>query len=344
MNAPSAGERGPVAPASIIIVNYNGKDFIKECLDSLMASEASKEEIIAVDNASTDGSPELIKNTFPFVRLIALEKNIGFAGANNIGAKAASGRYIVFLNPDTVVTAGWLKHLLDVLQSDISVGVAGSKLLLMDDRVNSAGANIVATGGAYDIGFMDTDSDKYNKPGPRGAVSGAALIVRRDEFLSMGGFDPFYFMYFEDVDLCLRYWLSGRKVLYAPRSVVYHRFGGSAGDDRFSPLRVFYGYRNALLNAIKHFETGNLIKALALSIPFHAVSFVLLILRLRPAGALAVLRAYGSVIGHLPEVIEKRRALQKARKVPDGFLFENSLIVSLKTAADEFMRLKRLRK
>jgi GT2 family glycosyltransferase len=80
--------------------------------------------------------------------------------------------------------------------------------------VNSAGANIVFNGGGYDIGFMDTNSDKYNAPGPRGAVCAASMMVRREEFLSLGGFDPLYFMYFEDVDLCWRYWLAGYRVLY----------------------------------------------------------------------------------------------------------------------------------
>lgn len=329
---------------SIIIVNYNGKALLKDCLESIRSSEASEEEIIIVDNASTDGSADYIKKEFPHVKLIALDKNYGFALANNIGAETAAGEYIVFLNNDTVVTPGWLNALRNALSSDPTVGAAGSKLLLYHrpERVNSAGTNIVFNGGGYDIGFMDSDSDRYNTPGPRGGVCAAAMMVRKQEFLALGGFDPMYFMYFEDVDLCWRYWLSGYRVLYVPTSVVYHRFGGTAGSDRHTSLRVFYGTRNSMFNVLKNYELQNIPFPLAFNIIHHAGKFFALLLCLKPKNAWAILGAYWSLVKHMPEAIKKRKNVQSKRKISDKYLFENSVVVSLPVAVREYLRLRRV--
>jgi len=331
-----------LARTSIIIVNYNGRFFLKDCLESIRSSEASQEEIIIVDNASTDGSADYIKKEFPHVKLIALDKNYGFALANNIGAEAAAGEYIVFLNNDTVVTPRWLKHLRDVFSSDPTVGAAGSKLLLYHrpERVNSAGANIIFNGGGYDIGFMDIDSDKYNAPGPRGGVCAAAMMVRKKEFLSLGGFDPMYFMYLEDVDLCWRYWLLGYRVLYVPTSIVYHRFGGTAGSDRHAPLRVFYGTRNSIFNIFKNYELKNIPFPFAFNIISHAGKFFALLISLQFRSAWTIPKVYCSFMRYLPQVMKKRKDIQSKRKVSDRYLFEHFLIVSLSATFKEYFRLR----
>jgi len=329
---------------SIIVVNYNGKHFLKDCLESIQASEASGAEIIIVDNASSDGSCEYLRREFPSVTVMSLDRNYGFAEANNRGAKAASGVFLLFLNNDTIVTPGWSKNLLDVLSSDPAVGATGSKLLLYNHpgKVNSAGANIIFNGGGYDIGYMDADSDKYNISGPRGAVCAASLMVRREEFLSLGGFDPLYFMYFEDVDLCWRYWLAGYKVLYIPHSVVYHRFGGTTGSDRHTPLRVFYGTRNSMFNILKNNECRHILLSLCFNVFYHAAKLLGFIVSLRIKSAQAMLKAYGSLLYHLPEVIKKRRIVQSGRKVTDRFLIENSLVVTLGTVVKEYFRLRKV--
>ena len=328
---------------SIIIINYNGKRFLKDCLESIQASEASGAEVIIVDNASTDGSGEYLRGEFPSVKVMELDRNYGFAEANNRGAEAASGTFLLFLNNDTVVTRGWLLALIEAMSSEPEVGAAGSKLLLYNQpgKVNSAGANIVFNGGGYDIGFMDEDSQKYNVRGPRGAVCAASMMVRKIEFLSLGGFDPLYFMYFEDVDLCWRYWLSGYKVLYIPQSVVYHRFGGTTGNSRYVPLRVFYGTRNALFNILKNYELRSVILPLIFSFLYHGVKFLGFIVTLRFKSALALLRGYGSLVRHLPEVLKKRGEVQVGRKVRDRFMTENGFIISPAAAMKEFFRLRR---
>ncbi len=330
--------------ASIIIVNFNGKRFLKDCLDSIRASDSPNEEVILVDNASNDGSQEFVKSKFPWVKIIALPENYGFARANNIGAEAASGTYLAFLNNDTIVTPGWLRGLTEALSSDSTTGVAGSKLLLYNTpgKLNSAGANITFNGGGYDIGFGDTDAEKYNIPGPRGAVCAASMLVRREEFLALGGFDPMFFMYFEDVDLCWRYWLFGYKVMYVPSSVVSHRFGGTSGSDKHAPLRVFYGARNSIFTVLKNYECRNIVFPLFFNIIFNVGKGLAFLASLRLRSAYAVVRAFCSLAYHLPDVIRARSVIQKKRKVRDSSLVEQSLIVSFLTSAKEYMRLWRI--
>ena len=330
--------------ASIIIVNYNGKHFLKDCFVSIKSSDSPDEEVILVDNASSDGSLEYVRAEFPWVKVIALQENCGFAEANNIGAKVASGRYLAFLNNDTVVSPQWLKALIDVLSSDPTVGAAGSKLLLYNKpgKLNSAGANITFNGGGYDIGFGDKDAKQYNIPGPRGAVCAASMLVRRDEFLALGGFDPMYFMYFEDIDLCWQYWLSGQKVLYVPDSIVSHRFGGTSGSDKHVPLRVFYGTRNSMLNVIKNMEFPTMVFPICFNVVFAAGKCLAFLMSMRFKSAWAIVRAFGSLASHLPQVLRKRKDIQKRRNVSDAYLFEQSLIVSVLTCAREFYRLGKI--
>ena len=328
---------------SIIIVNYNGKHFLKDCLSSIRASETPDEEVLVVDNASSDGSCEYLRTGFPWVKVIELDRNYGFAEANNIGAEAASGTYLAFLNNDTVVTPGWMRQLVDALTADESIGVAGSKLLLHDapGRLNSAGANITFNGRGYDIGFGDPDRGQYDEAGPRGAVCAASMLVRRREFLSLGGFDSNYFMYFEDVDLCWRYWLGGYRVLYVPSSVVSHKFGGTSGSDRQTPLRVFYGLRNSMMNILKNYELRHVILPACFNILYAAAMIIASLVRLKPERAWAVVRALGSLAGHLAGVLRERNNVARRRKISDDYLFANHLIVSLPHTIKEYLRLRK---
>lgn len=310
-----------------------------------MATEAADEETIVVDNASSDGSIEFIKNNYPAVKALGLEKNEGFALANNIGAREAKGRYIVFLNNDTEVSPGWLDALHKVLASEPEAGLAGSKLLLYDDpkRLNSAGAAIVSSGGGFDMGFMEEDTGTSGPPEERGAVCAASMMAKKDEFLSLGGFDPAYFMYFEDVDLSWRYWLSGKKVLYVPSSVVLHKFGGTAGRQRHSPIRVFYGTRNSLLNVIKNFEAKNMPLPLLFNIVRHSIRTLVFFLSLKPKQGFSVIRAYFSLLGLLPHALRMRSEIQSTRKVADKYMFERRLILPLSEAFREYLRLRRIK-
>jgi GT2 family glycosyltransferase len=328
---------------TICIVNYNGLPYLKNCLDSIKRSNyhSGKIETIIADNASSDNSISFLRTNYPWVNVLALDRNYGFARANNICAENAAGEYIVFLNNDTEVTPDWLGELLDTMEKDKNVGIAGSKILLLDtpDKINSAGANITFFGGGYDIGFRDDDSEKYNIAGDRGCVCAATMIVRRDEFLSFGGFDEDYFMYVEDVDLCWRYWLYGKRVKYVPGSVVYHKFGGTSGTFRHAPLRVFYGTRNSLITIIKNYSLYNIPFPLFFSFFYHILRTLYYFVKLDFRLVLSMIKAYCSLIGYLPKILTRRREIQGRRKVRDSYLFKNSVITPFSTVMREFLRL-----
>ena len=337
------GSRSP--SISIVIINYNGLVFLSECIRSLtsIGYPPDEMEIIVVDNASTDGSTGCLEREFPRVTVLARDRNYGFARASNIGARHARGEYLVFLNNDTVVMSGWLEELVRVMEADRDVGIAGSKLLLMDSpgKINSAGGIITFTGGGYDFGFMDDDGEGYNVSGSRGYICAASMIVRREEFLTFGGFDVDYFMYFEDVDLCWRYWLCGKDVAYVPASVVYHKFGGTANSSRHSSLRVFYGTRNSLLNMTKNYGARTLLFAFPLTLLYHLLKTLYFVASLRGGAALAMIKAHSSFVRLLPGALDKRRAIQKLRRIGDRVLFDRCLIDPLSSTLREFLRLLR---
>lgn len=328
---------------SICIVNYNGLKYLKDCFNSIAKTNYPFEKIetIMVDNKSSDESVDYVKSHYPWVKVLELDKNYGFAKANNIGARSARGKYIVFLNNDTVVAPDWLHKLVDVMEKDREIGIVGSKLLFLNEpqKINSAGGNITFYGGGYDIGFLDDDSEKYNIAGNRGCVCAASMMVRREEFLSFGGFDEDYFMYSEDTDLCWRYWLYGKRVRYIPDSVIYHKFSGTTGVYRHAPLKVFYGTRNSLFNIIKNYEAHNIPLPLFFSLLYHIVKTFYFIIRLDFSLALSMIKAYFSFFIYLPRMLSKRKEIQKGRKVRDRYLFDNSLIVSFSDTFKEFLRL-----
>lgn len=328
---------------SIIIVNYNGKKYLNNCIASIRQSDAADAEIIVVDNASTDGSCDEVEQSFPGVRIIRMNRNSGFAEANNVGAQAARGVYLLLLNNDTIVAPRWLAPLRTALATDRTIGVVGSKLLSLDNRntIMSAGLNILFNGTGFDIGYLDEDIGQYDESGPRGAVCGAAMMVRKEEFLSLGGFDIRYFLYAEDLDLCWRYWLSGLTVMYIASSIVYHAFGGTSGSDRHTPLRVFYRVRNGFMNILKNYELLHIPFPMAFNVAFHAFQFALFVGTGRWKSAWAIFRAYGDCSRTLPYILKARKEVQSRRVMRDRILFERSLIVPLSTAVRELFRLRR---
>lgn len=237
--------------ASVLIVNFNGAKHLPACLDALEKQSLPRGafEVILLDNDSRDDSVELVRERFPWVRLIALPYNSGFADGNNIAAKSASCRTLVLLNNDTIPDPHWLEELLRTANEHPGCNVA-SKLVFAHDPglVNSAGAVLLRDGRGADRGFRQRDIGQYEAEGPTFAGCGAALLVtaRVGEPL----LDPRYFVYYEDLDAGWRLRLAGRGCQYAPRSVVRHVHGAAAGDQ--SPLFWFYVERNRALTALRN--------------------------------------------------------------------------------------------
>ena len=236
---------------SILIVNYNGARHLGPCLAALAAQTYPRHhfEVVVVDNASSDGSIEFIRREHSWARVVRLPVNAGFAGGNDAGLSFTRGRFVVLLNNDTIPDPHWLAEL--AAEVERTGAPATAKLVFAGDpaTVNAAGLQLLRDGRAIDLGFRHRDAGQFEAPRAVFAGCGAALAI---DTAALDGppLDPRYFMYYEDVDAGWRAALAGRATRYAPRSLVLHVHGGSAGDE--SPVFRFHVERNRALTSLRN--------------------------------------------------------------------------------------------
>lgn len=216
--------------ASIIIVIWNGEMYLRDCLESVLSQRGPADEIIVVDNASTDGSVRLIQKGFPQVKLIENSRNLGFAGGANVGLRASAGRFLVLLNQDVVMLPGWLDALLEIFDMP-GVGIAGCKLLYPDGKIQHAGGIICWPLGLPDhVGYGQPDDGRWDELRDVDYVTGAAWGFRREVMEQIGLLDEgFWPGYYEEVDYCFRARQAGWRVVYNPKSVGIHQEASSLG-------------------------------------------------------------------------------------------------------------------
>jgi GT2 family glycosyltransferase len=252
---------------SVVIPTHNNLSLLLECIESLRDQDYPQEEMemIVVDNASTDRTRQVITERFPYVKLIGLDTNTGFAVACNRGAAAAKGDYVAFLNNDAVADSKWLSALLYTLDSsDEQTICAASRILSREgDRTeyDGAAANLFGAGRPTTAWGWPDHPQPPGEGSPVLFASGGAMLIHRDTFLEVGGFDPSFFAYFEDVDLGWRLWLLGYKVVYAPHAVVRH-VGGATGMRTGSHRRYVLWESNSLATIIKNYQDANMHKLL----------------------------------------------------------------------------------
>ena len=326
---------------AVIVLNYNGKHHLAECLRSLQILDYENYEVYVVDNGSTDSSIEYVRESFPWVKIIAFKENLGFSKAYNEAAEMVDAELVAVLNNDTRVEADWLKELVATILKDNSIMAVGSKILLYDNSqlLSHAGTKFSPIGGGFNIGLYKKDKEIYNVKKQVGAVCGASMLVRRNLFIRIGGFDEDFFAYFEDVDFCLRAWLYGFKIFYVPTSIAHHKLGGSFGS-RASPFRVFLGERNRLMMIIKNFEIKNFVKAMVIY-PIFVMTLIYLSLKNKHVRSIkSILEANIWILRNFRKVINKRRLLQGSRRISDRYLEENGLMATLKECIKEFREIK----
>ena len=236
----------PHPKVSVIIVNYNGKKFLEKCLESLCKVNYENFEIIVVDNNSTDGSIELVTKNYPSIILLKLNSNKGFAEPNNIGAKIANGKYLLFLNNDTIVTPNFISEMVQVIENDKKIAICQSLLLKPDESVDSSGDFIDHLGVVYN------STKKTDEIREISSARGASMLIRKNIFDILEGFDEKFYVSFEDVDLGWRTWMIGYKVILTPKSVVYHVGGQTIKSKK--PEIAFHGFKNQLAMKITNFE------------------------------------------------------------------------------------------
>lgn len=228
--------------ASVIIPVFNEVEHTFECLRSLLREvDFADAEVVVVNNASTDETARVLAHFEGFVRVVENETNEGFVDACNRGAACARGRFLVFLNNDTVVEPGWLTHLLDTAERDARVGAVGSLLLAPDGRIQEAGAILWRDGAAFPYGRGKSPEDRrFSFARETDYCSAASLLVRRELFERLGGFDRrFAPAYYEDADLCCGVRALGYKVVFQPLSRVVHDEGATAGTDTRAAFKQF---------------------------------------------------------------------------------------------------------
>jgi GT2 family glycosyltransferase len=305
--------------ASIIIVAYNAQAYLEKCLSSVLETSGARCEVILVDNASSDGSAEVAAQKFPHIRVIRNENNLGFGQGNNLGAQGATGQYLVFLNPDTLVEPGWLEALITALEDNPRAGLVTSKILLLNDpeRINTCGNAIHLTGLTVCRGLRQS-KDTFNQRESVAAVSGAAFAIRRELFEQLGGFDEDFFLYMEDTDLSWRARLAGWDCLYVPESMVLHDY-----TLRITPLKVFYQERNRYLMLLKSLRWPTLLILSPALLLAEVVTWGF-VMRSDREHLGNKWRAYEWIVKHWHIIQSRRRAVQALRRAPDRALLRRT--------------------
>jgi GT2 family glycosyltransferase len=248
-----------LAKVSVVIINYNGRQYLEKFLPSVLASTYSNMELIIADNASTDDSLDFLRSVYPSVRIISLKRNYGYAGGYNEALKEVQSDYYVLLNSDVEVTTGWLEPVIELMEQNKQIGACQPKILShrQKDQFEYAGGAggwldclgyPFARGRIFDI--CEKDSGQYNETAPIFWASGAALFVRAELFHKAKGFDTYFFAHMEEIDFCWRLQLLGYSVYACPASEVYHVGGGTLpkGNER----KVFLNFRNNMIMLAKN--------------------------------------------------------------------------------------------
>jgi len=248
------------ALVSIIIVNWNGMRWLPDCFGSLAKQNYANYEVIFVDNASKDDSVAWVRTHYQKTKIMINRENLGFAGANNVGYRKAKGKYVLFLNNDTRVTKTFLSELVKTVESDPVIAGVQSKILLMDhtDTHDSVGAFLTPTGFLYHYGFGKKNQKKYDKQINLYTAKGACMMFRKEALdkVTIDGniFDPDYFAYFEESDMCHRVWLAGYRIVYAYTSVIYHKMGATSSSMNNAFIQ-YHSFKNRMRTYLKNFGT-----------------------------------------------------------------------------------------
>lgn len=320
--------------ASVIVLNHNGRRYLDACLAAVLRQKLAGEfEVMMADNASSDGSVGYVEEHFPGVGVLALPKNLGFSAAYNRAFDAARGDYLILLNNDTEVRAGWLAALVEAADSDQQIGAVTSKMIFRDrpDTIQNAGSLLLSDGSGADRGFGEPDCGQYEQREEVFAACGGAMLLTRRALLDVGGLDETFFAYYEDTDLSWRIRLRGWRIIYEPSAVVEHVHAGTNAE--WSAFFTFHAFRNRLFMLLKDAPSPFVVRAFGRFAWLAAKSIGRTFLRMRrkqaearglpgqrQSGAqmLIYLRIGSSLLVHFPEMLVKRWRIRHRRRVSDS--------------------------
>lgn len=303
---------------SVVIPNWNGKQFLRTCLDALAKQSYSPIEVIIVDNHSEDGSQQLIKDEYPETILIELKENRGFTGACNVGMEAAKGDITALLNNDTEVDTQWAEAIVSAFEEHSDVGIVASKMLLFDkrDHIHTVGDGFTTDGRAFNRGVWQKDEGQFDQESYVFGACGGSSAYRRSVLDTVGLLDDDYFFLLEDVDIAWRSQLMGWHTLYTPNAIVYHHLSATGGGVTAS----YYDGRNSIHLLVKNLpkeiwqKYGWQILRKQFGMAWDAIK------AWRGDAARARLRGMLRGLLDLPKILKKRREIQAKRTVSIDYI------------------------
>ncbi|MCC7572396.1 MAG: glycosyltransferase [Candidatus Methanofastidiosum sp.] len=326
---------------SIIVVNYNGKHHISEFVESIknLNYPKSRFELIIADNGSSDGSSNFIKKNYPWIRTIQFEKNYGFAEGNNLTVKYAKGEYIAFINNDTIVEKNWLSEMIKYAMIEQNA-IYSSMMLRYDHRdiVVFCGSKLFAWGVPFSPHVYKFD---YQLDIKEKIISfyadGCGMLLKKELFTDLGGFDKDYFAYAEDYDFSWKAWLYGYNVYCIPSSKFYHKISSTFG--RRSSRGIHLLWRNNITNILKYTEAKNLFKIIFLHLIFSLSVYLALFIPEREYMMIfAIIKSYFSNIKNIRKIYRKRKIIQLNRTVSDYEISKIGIKFSLKESIKQNLK------
>jgi len=296
---------------SIIILNYNAGELLSDCIESIFKTKYDNYEVILVDNASTDKSYKKCKEKFNKIHLIENEKNLGYCEGNNVGIREAKGEYVVILNPDTKVEPNWLDELVAAYRKQ-GDALYQPKILAFENRIFESAGNMLQTFGfGYPKGRGEKDERQYDEPGKIGYASGACLFTSMKVLNKIGYFDPFLFLYHDDLELGWRAAQMGIKSSYVPSATIYHL---ASYNLKWSAQKFFWLERNRHYCLLTHYSRKTFYKMLpALLI----VEIMVLFFYFVKGFGKAKLRAYWDIIKNTKQISKKYTELESKKIIMD---------------------------
>ncbi|MDO4160903.1 MAG: glycosyltransferase family 2 protein [Prevotellaceae bacterium] len=307
---------------AIVILNWNGSAMLKRFLPNVLEYSRKEADVYVADNASTDDSVDMLKEHFPEVRLVVLDKNWGFAEGYNRALQQIDAEYYVLLNSDVEVSHHWLTSLIEFMDNRTDVAACQPKLLSEKNRdyfeyAGACGGYIDRLGYPFCRGrifeVVEEDNGQYDYEEEILWATGACMMVRADEFRKAGGFDPRFFAHNEEIDLCWRMRLAGKKIYCVPDSYVYHIGGGTLPKN--NPRKTFLNFRNNLTMLYKNLPESELKYVMRMRLFLDYLAAFQFLITGKTGDFKAVIKARKAFKAWLPEYKYVRKEIQASRKV-----------------------------
>ncbi len=322
--------------ASVVILNWNGKKLLEQFLPSVVAHTQSDEyRVVVADNGSTDDSVEFLKANYPDLSLILLDKNYGFADGYNKAIQQVDSEYVVLLNSDVETTENWLDPLIQYMDAHPHVAAVQPKIRAyhhqkLFEYAGAAGGFLDRYGYPFCRGrileIVEEDLGQYDVVLPVFWATGAALCIRRKEYMEVGGLDAGFFAHMEEIDLCWRLQARGHVVMCIPASVVYHVGGASLSKD--NPKKMYLNFRNNLLMLYKNVPKSDFLSTFLMRFLFDFLAYLHLIQKGAFKSARAVVDAYRDFLKMRPTYKASRREnMNKTTVKKIGTLYRKSILL-----------------